>query len=204
MNLNAFAQAIHQNAIAHGWWDAPRDLDEIVALICSEWSEALEEYRAGRPMEWYHCCECQPDGHGHPCDPKDENDCLNYETREKCPHRGKKPEGIAVELIDGCIRILDYLASANLKPIEHDVLPGKDYCIHYHVGLDLPHFVAQLHAETVTAWRNELRDGGCTTFSHLIFSVFEWIRNHGLDPEAVMLEKHDYNKTRPYKHGKIF
>lgn len=85
MKFGEFAKEVHQNAVDHGWYEVERSVAEIFALIHSEWSEALEEYRAGRPMEWYHCCECEPDGHGHPCDPKDENDCLNYETREKCP-----------------------------------------------------------------------------------------------------------------------
>lgn len=30
-----------------------------------------------------------------------------------------------------------------------------------------------------------------------------WVRINGLDPEAIMREKHEYNKTRPYKHGKV-
>lgn len=41
--LNEWARDIHQNAVAHGWWDEPRSFGDIVALCHSELSEALEE-----------------------------------------------------------------------------------------------------------------------------------------------------------------
>ena len=46
MSLVQVAREIHKNAVDHGWWDGERDIDEIYALIHSEWSEALEEARA--------------------------------------------------------------------------------------------------------------------------------------------------------------
>lgn len=52
MKFGEFAKGVHQNAVDHGWYDAERGVSEIFALIHSEWSEALEEYRAERPMEW--------------------------------------------------------------------------------------------------------------------------------------------------------
>ena len=103
--LNELAREIHENAVAHGWWESERPLYEVIALCHSELSEALEEIRAGRPAVWYDV---------------------------------DKPEGWAVEMVDCMIRILDYLG---------------------HTGADV---------------------------------------------DAILREKHEYNKTRPYKHGNKF
>lgn len=32
--------------------------------------------------------------------------------------------------------------------------------------------------------------------------VFFWTSEKGVDPEALMVQKHEFNKSRPYKHGK--
>lgn len=85
--LNDLSRAIHQNAADHGWWDKPRNFAEVIALCHSELSEALEEYRNDKPPVYY----------------PDEKDGL----------RGK-PEGLAVELADCVIRILDYCGYAGI------------------------------------------------------------------------------------------
>ena len=84
--LYKLAKEIHENAVAHGRWDEPRNLLEIVALCHSELSEAVEEYRAGRPMVW-----ANEDG---------------------------KPEGIATEMADCLIRILDWFGHEGLDADE--------------------------------------------------------------------------------------
>ena len=117
MNINELARNIHENAVEHGWWEEDRSFGEIVALCHSELSEALEEYRAGRPMEYV-----------------DDLERLERIT-EPAQFKGRKPEGIAVEMADCIIRILD------------------------------------------------------------------WCGREGVDIERIILEKHEYNKTRPYRHG---
>lgn len=100
----------------HGWWDKEPTFGELVALMHSELSEALEEYRAGRPMVYF-------------------MDVNGFVVSDMSDRRGEKLEGIAVELADCIIRILD------------------------------------------------------------------WAGKEGLDMDAIIREKMEYNKTRPYRHG---
>jgi len=137
-SMNEWAAEIHENAIAHGWWDDPqRSFGEIIALCHSELSEALEEYRNKRPMLYYPCntgsvcCEERGDK-GVSCGSR----VWNPETPEiYCKAKSDKPEGAAVEMIDCMIRILD------------------------------------------------------------------WCGFMGVDVDAILEAKHEYNKTRPYRHG---
>ena len=107
MNINDLIREAHANAVAHGFWEEDRPFAEQIALMHSELSEALEEYRDGHGMQEVYW-----------------------------PHPFNKPEGIPIELADVIIRICDT-------------------CGKYRIDLE----------------------------------------------EAIRL-KMEYNKTRPYKHGK--
>lgn len=106
MSINRLCDLAHQNAKVHGWWEEERSFAEQIALMHSELSEALEEYRDNKDMKEVY-----------------------FENQTK-------PCGIPIELADTVIRIFDT-------------------CGRY--GIDLA--------------------------------------------EAIRI-KMEYNKTRPYKHGK--
>lgn len=95
--INKYIEECHAIATEKGWWDYERNDGELIALMHSELSEALEAMR----------------NHSH-------------------------KEAIAEELADCCIRIFDYCGARNV------------------------------------------------------------------DLEKALLKKIDYNKTRPYRHGKKF
>lgn len=91
-----------KNNIAHGF-TGNRDFGTLIALMHSELSEALEESRKGlQPHEIYFVCPtCGKLDDGEYEINKDGIAICNFEEN-RC-----KPEGIAVELIDCWIRILD-------------------------------------------------------------------------------------------------
>lgn len=127
MNINELAKEVHENAVAHGWWEKPPTLPEALCLIHAELSEALEEYREGNPLIYGTCAlaaeDCKFSG---VCD------------RVGRPGEGEgidgpcKPEGIAVELADVILRTLDLMAALGVDVdavvmAKHKYNIGREY-----------------------------------------------------------------------------
>lgn len=113
-HLNDLAAGIHQNAVDHGFWVGERNFGEMIALMHSELSEALEEHRQGRPSEWFQVGSTpvrrpQPGDGAAGADWVDERDPSKIWIGVVA-----KPEGVAVELADCLIRILDTLQSMDV------------------------------------------------------------------------------------------
>lgn len=52
VSISSIAKEIHKNAIDHGWWDIDRNIPELLCLIHSEVSEALEAHRLDDDMNF--------------------------------------------------------------------------------------------------------------------------------------------------------
>jgi len=99
--LKVFIHDVHNNAVAHGWYDEKRTFGDIIALIHSELSEAFEfereknndKYMDGRIDYQYHYS-----GGGYIAT------AMNELTTTK-------PDGVLVELADVVIRVFDYVGS---------------------------------------------------------------------------------------------
>ena len=86
-SLNEWAAEVHENAVAHGWYEEEPSFGEVIANCHAELSEALEEYRNRRPLVYCEAIETNAS-----CVPVcDGTDCLRHLP-------GRKPEGIAVEI----------------------------------------------------------------------------------------------------------
>lgn len=124
-SVNEIAQEVYENAATHGWWENGRQFDGVLALIHSEASEALEEWRNGRrederyytipsyrpaiealPAE-YRTAAKSMEEHHKGSDPVNVNE-LDDPTQQALVEAGfLKPEGIPAELADIVIRVMD-------------------------------------------------------------------------------------------------
>lgn len=89
LDLRQLMELSHECALAHGWWEGERNFPEQLALMHSELSEVLEEYRR----------------HG-----------LN--PRQFLYHGYNKPEGLAAEFADVLIRVADTCEAYGIPLVE--------------------------------------------------------------------------------------
>lgn len=203
MLVTELAAMVHENAVEHGWYEGKAlAIEDFMALIHSEWSETLEEAREGRPLVY-----------GLVVDGEDNATPRLTEDWQEIINKHLKPEGCAVELADGCLRILDLLGYGGVKiePIdgarepemedltgiysmkELSEMPGED---------EVPKLVTWLHAATSEMILDAKNDDYDLNFLMVAMSMaLLWIQQRGIDPIKLLLMKHEYNKSRPYKHG---
>ena len=102
MNIRDIISEANKTANEKGWWDDPhKSIGEMIALIHSELSEALEEWRKGVDLQRIYYSQ-------HP------------------ESKFNKPEGFSVELADAIIRICDVCGELNL-PLERALAEKMEF-----------------------------------------------------------------------------
>lgn len=180
MNLTEFAKEVHENAIEHGWCENPRTFGELISLCHAELSEALEEYRDGRPMEYVNDAE------------------TGERITDPAQFNGRKPEGIAVEMADCLIRILDCAEEFGIDC--SDVEPAN---FHFADIDDFPEVISELHYILADDWfMYKVLNHVESCIIHTAREIIAWLEhNYGENWMDMVRRKHEYNKTRPYRHG---
>lgn len=101
--INELIRESHETAVGKGWWEQPRTFGDQVALMHSELSEALEEFRnpqkiAGDILEFDPLTTIYVTLWGKPA---------TLATAAQLSNAPLKPEGVAAEFADVLIRIFD-------------------------------------------------------------------------------------------------
>ena len=171
MNLADLQREAHAIAKDHGWWDEARTFGDLIALVHSELSEALEAYReSGWP--WLRVNEWRCDVHG-------------------------EPMGVASELADVVIRVADmaehYGWDLDMEARDTPFIAPETF----------REWIADAHYFAVAAYickRNDEKQ--CNWFlSRVIAHAHHMAAYYGINLDAAIEAKMEYNRTRPYRHG---
>ncbi len=177
MNLADLQKEAHAIAKEHGWWDEERTFGDLIALVHSELSEALEAYReyGNTTNAWMELVD------------EDSDDRI--------------PVGVGHELADVVIRVADMA-----EHYDWDLSGWEDTDIsHTIVDPTFGDWICLIHASLSWAFA-----GLCTTLQRS-----EWIEplkaalrlvndmasHYGIDLDAAIEAKMQYNRGRPYRYG---
>lgn len=173
MLTNEKIAAIHANAVAHGFWE-PGSEPKFGEYCALIHEEISEAFSAWRNNE--------PDEYV----------------------KNGKPEGVWVELADVVIRCADWLGHA-----EHKTVPSYNtvYSKLKDLLSDLDEnkfaaYITLLHDILAKAKENVSLSSRHLSLEYLVLCIYAMADVRGIDLDAIIDRKCEYNATRPYRHGK--
>ena len=187
MNLKELQREAHAIAKEHGWWDQERTFGDLIALVHSELSEALEAYRDKHIWTDWRQLQTYPNG---------------------------QPRGVGSELADVVIRVADmaewYGVDLERVVIEARTDPNRAHDLYvrtYEIGAS-PSFgdwITQLHSRSTDIWNGGLQHAWGQIWQNpiglFVHDIERMAAHYGIDLDAAIEAKMEYNRGRSYRHG---
>ena len=158
MNLADLQKEAHAIAKAHGWWDEERSFGDLIALVHSELSEALEAF------------------------------------------------GVAIELADVVIRVAD-MAEHYHWALDAAPIPEPEEWMEFSPAKSFGDWIGLCHIHAsdalIAAWMPPERfTSPLVSLNLVVRTVQRMAAHYGIDLDAAIEAKMEYNRTRPYRHGR--
>lgn len=186
MNINELIKEAHENAVAHGWWEEEQPFEELNALMHSELSEALEEFRDGRGMDEIYCY-CFLGFTNKEIDPTRNHKCNG------CKYG--KPEGIPIELADVIIRIADYFGRHKMQ-VDELKSRATNQTVREKIGT-LCELIAHGHWLLGMAYVSKEEELRYSLMALLVDHIRDFCQRNRIDLEKAINIKMRYNKLFP-------
>lgn len=184
IDLNKLAEGLHAAAVEKGFWDVDDAEEKHVAKMHSELSEAVQEDRCGRPLLYV-----------------DDIEVMDRIT-DPAQFDGRKPEGVAAELADFVMMVLDWA-----KARDEMIAPPSEVFLSSDVSditdALLPHLANNMH-EGIVLVHNDWIPSPAVQFAFMTHFVNLWLEARGVDLWQVIRLKMEYNKSRPALHGRLY
>jgi hypothetical protein len=207
MTIEELCKRSYDTAVAKGWHEESRSLGEVITLMHSEVSEALECWRDS-----------------------------SHKLEDVWVSEGGKPEGFVIELADLLIRIADTATDMKLpleKILFNTLIPmlgrGYEHMVIKEKHLEtIPEMLGLIHIHLARAYDASFVSGAalegmvrgwvalpptspvlqpeiklritCNLADAIVFAG-AICQRYKLDLEKAVLLKMDYNDTRPHRHG---
>lgn len=171
MDILQAAAFASSTAREKGWLDRPRTAHDVFSLFHSELSEALEAYRDGDT------------------------------SRVAVISEDGKPEGVAVELADFVIRVLEWCETECHQGILMGIVAGHSFPDD---SVPFPRCIAELHAAVGCAYMawDDRDEGKMAEFLTLcVLRTFWYCQREKIDLVGAINVKQQYNTTRMQRHG---
>ena len=198
IDWKALCEESHAHAKAKGFLDGNRTFFGELALMHSELSEALEEYRNHKGLTEIYFKHKDVDVYTSPSG-VDGGTVEEWLAAPVTLQAKLKPEGIPIELADTIIRIAQFCGTQDI----HLAGAIQDMRAQPDAPVAFEEFISEAHyrISTVHEYWREKRVYNEYGFARGVLLITSFCRLNGIDIEQAIKIKAAFNKTRPVKHG---